>query len=135
MKMQRIAISLTVVNLILMVFLLAQFRPARAQSEQQQNIAPVLRGRALEIVDSLGRIRASITVQPPVEVDGKRYPQTVLLRLIDNRGGPLVKLNAGENGSGLSLSDEANGGVLIHARDSGSFFKITNKGRERVIKP
>ena len=135
MKMQRIAISLTVVNLILMVFLLAQFRPARAQTEQQQNIAPVLRGRALEIVDSLGRIRASITVQPPVEVDGKRYPQTVLLRLIDTRGGPLVKLNAGENGSGLSLSDEANGGVLIHARDSGSFFKITNKGRERVIKP
>ena len=135
MKMQRIAISLTVVNLILMVFLLAQFRPARAQSEPQQNIAPVLRGRALEIVDSLGRIRASITVQPPVEVDGKIYPQTVLLRLIDTRGGPLVKLNAGENGSGLSLSDEANGGVLIHARDSGSFFKITNKGRERVIKP
>ena len=135
MKMQRIAISLTVVNLILMVFLLAQFRPAHAQSEQQQNIAPVLRGRALEIVDSLGRIRASITVQPPVEVDGKRYPQTVLLRLIDTRGGPLVKLNAGESGSGLSLSDEANGGVLIHARDSGSFFKITNKGRERVIKP
>jgi hypothetical protein len=47
----------------------------------------------------------------------------------------LVKLGAAENGSGLSLSDEANGGILIHAHDSGSFFKITNKGKERVIQP
>jgi hypothetical protein len=132
MKMQRVAVGLTIVNLAIMTFLLAQFRSAHAQ---QQNVAPVLRGRALEIVDSLGRVRASITVQPPVEVDGKKYPQTVLLRLIDNRGGPLVKLGAAENGSGLSLSDEASGGVLIHARDSGSFFKITNKGKEHLIQP
>lgn len=134
MKMQSIAFGLTVVNLAIMTFLVAHFRTAQAQRDQQ-NVAPVLRGRTLEIVDSLGRLRASITIQPPVEVDGKRYPQTVLLRLIDSKGGPLVKLGAAENGSGLSLSDEAEGGVLIHARDSGSFFKITNKGRERVIQP
>ena len=44
MKLQRIAIAVTVLNLALTVFLLSQFR--RAQAEQ---VTPVLRGRALEI--------------------------------------------------------------------------------------
>lgn len=134
MKMQRIAIALTVINLVIMTFLLAQMRPVNAQ-QQRQEVTQVLRGHALEIVDSLGKVRASITVQPPVEVDRKKYPQTVLLRLIDNKGGPLVKLSAAENGSGFSLSDESEGGVLIHARDAGSFVKISNQGKERVITP
>ncbi|MBD0288181.1 MAG: hypothetical protein ICV79_22560 [Flavisolibacter sp.] len=134
MKMQHIAVALTVVNLAIMTILLAQMHPARAQ-QQEQKQSPVLRGRALEIVDSIGKVRASISILPPVEVDGKKYPETVLLRLIDNQQKPLVKLGAAGHGSGLSLSDEFDGGVLIHARDTGSFVKITNKGKERVIKP
>jgi hypothetical protein len=135
MKMQRIAITLTVINLVLMIFLLAQMRPASAQ-QQRQDIAPVLRGRALEIVDSLGRVRASISVLPPVEVSGVMYPQTVLLRLIDTKGGPLVKLGAAENGGGLNLDDGSDGGVQIIANNKGSFLKIKNQdGREQVIKP
>ena len=93
--MQHISIALTFINLALMTFLLAQLRPANAQ--QQQKASQVLRGRALEIVDSLGKIRASITIQPPTVVDGKMYPQTVLLRLIDNTGTPLVTLGAADN--------------------------------------
>lgn len=58
MKIQRLLIDLTAVNLGLL-FLLAQLRPAETHS-----VAPVLRGRALEIVDDRGRVRASITVQP-----------------------------------------------------------------------
>jgi hypothetical protein len=135
MKMQRIALFLTVVNLAIMTFLLAQFRPAHAQQQQHQNVAPVLRGRGLEIVDSLGRVRASITIQPPVEVDGKNYPQTVLLRLIESNGKPLVKLGAAENGSGLTMTNALDEGVLIHGHNDGSFVKITNKGKERVIEP
>lgn len=135
MKMQQISLGLTIVNLILMVFLFAQIYQAHAQREIAQPSAAILRGRALEIVDSVGKVRASITIQPATEVDGKWYPQTVLFRLIDNKGGPLVKLTAGDNGSGLSLSDETDGGILIRARDTGSFFKITNRGRERIIKP
>ena len=77
--MKRGTYRLTVVNLAIMTLLWAQFRPARAQQTQQQNVAPMQRGHALEIVDSLGRVRASITVQPPVKVDSKKYPQTVLL--------------------------------------------------------
>jgi hypothetical protein len=54
MKIQRLLIVLTLVNLALLIFTLAQMRPAAAQSA-----TPVLRGRALEIVDDHGRVRAS----------------------------------------------------------------------------
>lgn len=134
MNIQRMAFILTVINLAILAFLLAQFQPARAQPTVQ-SAAPVLRGRALEIVDSLGKIRASITIEPPVVIDGRAYPQTVLLRLIDDRGKPLVKLGAAGHGAGFSLSDEFDGGILIHARDTGSFIKITNKGKERILAP
>jgi hypothetical protein len=83
--MQPIAIVLTVINFVLMIIILAQMRPAFAQ--QQQNASQVLRGRALEIVDSLGKVRASIKIEPPVVLNEKQYPQTVILRLIDTKGG------------------------------------------------
>jgi hypothetical protein len=134
MKMQRIAIALTLSNLVLMIFLLAQLHPALAQ--QKQNVAGVLRGHSLEIVDSLGKVRASIKIEPPVTVDGKLYPQTVILRLINTKGKPLVKLGAAEDGGGLYIGDESNEGVQIIARDSGSYLKIKNQdGKEQVIKP
>ncbi len=135
MKMQRSAIALTVLNLVLMIFLLAHLRPTSAQ-QKRNDASQVLRGRALEIIDSLGKIRASISILPPVTVDGILYPQTVLLRLIDTKGKPLVKLGAAENGGGLYIGDESNGGVQIIARDSGSYLKIKNQdGKEQVIKP
>jgi hypothetical protein len=134
MKIQHIAVALTVINLAIMTFLLAQLQSAKAQ-HQEQNVTPVLRARALEIVDSLGRVRASITLLPPEEVGGKKYPQTVLLRLITSKGKPMVKLGAAENGSGLSLVNEFDEGVLIHGYNDSSFVKITNKGKEQVIIP
>ena len=131
MKIQRIALALTVINLCLTVFLLAQLRQARASE-----VAPVLRGRALESVDTNGRIRASITVEKPVTVDSKFYPETVLLRLSDPKNGPVVKLTATEKGSALGMTDDADGGLLLSARDTGSFVKVTDKhGREQVLKP
>jgi hypothetical protein len=131
MKTQRIAIAVTIINLALTVFLLAQLR--RAQAEQ---VAPVLRGQALEIVDSQGRVRASISVAKPVTIDSKFYPETVLLRLADPKSGPVVKLTASEKGSSLGLSDDAEGGIHLAARDTGSFVKVTDKkGREQILKP
>ncbi len=47
----------------------------------------------------------------------------------------MTKLSAAENGSGFSLSDESEGGILIHAREAGSFVKITSQGRDQVIAP
>ncbi len=131
MKLQRMAFALTVINLALMIFLVAQFRRASANE-----VLPVLRGRALEIVDTQGRVRASISVMEPVTVDSKLYPETVLLRLTDPKAGPVVKLSAAENGSALGLSDDAKGGVQIFARGTGSFVKVVDKnGREQSSKP
>jgi hypothetical protein len=45
MKIQRLAIVLTMINLVLLVFILAHVRPVTAEAA-----SPVLRGRALEIV-------------------------------------------------------------------------------------
>ncbi len=95
MKTQRLAIGLTVINLVLLMFLVAQIRRAGAQ-----DVAPVLRGRALEIVDDRGRVRASLKVYPAgparradgslSEANGKTYPETVLLRLITSDGRPNI---------------------------------------------
>jgi hypothetical protein len=131
-KTQRLAIGLTVVNLILLVFLLAQFRHAGAQ-----DVAPVLRGRALEIVDAEGRIRAEITVHGPERVGSIVYPDTVLFRMADQNRRPVVKFTASEKGSALGLSDDSTGRVELYAnREKGNFLKVVSKdGREQVIKP
>jgi hypothetical protein len=59
MKTHRLFIALTIVNLGLLIFLLAQIRRVGADS-----LAPVLHGRELEIVDEQGRVRASIKAHP-----------------------------------------------------------------------
>jgi len=132
MKIQRIAFGLTIINLLLFIFLLAQIRRATAQ-----DVLPVLRGRALEIVDSQGRVRAEILVHGPETVGGKLYPETVLFRMADQNRRPVVKFTAAENGSALGLFDDAQGRVQINAKsDTGNFMKVVNKdGREQVLKP
>ena len=88
MKAQWSALALTAVNLAVLLFTLAELRPAAAQGK-----APVLRGSGLEIVDEQGRVRASITVMPAgTSAAGDRYAETVLLRLITERGRPSVKI-------------------------------------------
>ena len=133
MKIQRIAIGLTVINLVLLVFLLAQTYRTRAG-----DVAPVLRGRALQIVDEQDRIRAEILVHGPETVNGKTYPETVLFRMATAQRAPLMKLTVSENGSVLGLSDDSvPGGVELRAqRDKGNFVKIVSRdGREQTIKP
>ena len=103
MKTQRFIIGLTVLNLFILMSTLF-----RANSAATPEVAPVLRGRALEIVDERGRVRAMIKVFPPSPnvrmPDGTTgYPETVLLRLIDSKGAPNVKIAATEDGSALSF--------------------------------
>jgi hypothetical protein len=136
MKVQRIAIVLTIINLLLLAFVMAQFSPTIAQG-----VAPVLRGRALQIVDDEGRVRASISVLaagPSVPVpDGKIYPETVLLRLIDPNGHPTVKLGASVQGSGLFLGGDSDlTYVVLKAEGTESSLKLLSKGgREQITKP
>jgi hypothetical protein len=136
MKTQRLAIVLTVINLVMLMFNLAHVRPATAEGG-----APVLRGRALEIVDDHGKVRAQIIVTPAqLGKDGHRYPEGTLFRLIDPNGRPAVKIGASADGSGISLAGDSErrewSGVQILANGTGSTVKLTNKdGREQLIKP
>ena len=137
MKTQRFVIGLTVLNLLVLMSNLF-----RANSATSPEIAPVLRGRALEIVDDQGRVRAMIKIFPPdpkVKMpDGTTgYPETVLLRLIDSKGAPNVKISATEDGSGVSLGGESNPThIQLLARGTNTSVKLVNKdNRQKLIKP
>jgi len=137
MKTQRFVIGLSVLNLCILMSILF-----RANSAAIPEVAPVLRGRALEIVDDQGRVRAMLRVfpaDPKVKMpDGTTgYPETVLLRLIDSKGSPHIKIAATEDGSALSFGGESNPThVQILARGTNTSLKLVNHdGREQVIKP
>lgn len=136
MKTQQLLVALTVANAALLVFSLAHPRPTTAQ-----DFAPVLRGRALEIVDDHGRVRAEIRVlpaDPNVKMpDGTTgFPEAVQLRLIDTKGGPHVKLGTSEDGSGLVLGGEGGAYTQLLSRGPNLFIKIINRdGHERTFKP
>ena len=130
MKLQRFAITLTVLNLVLL-FLIA----AQAGSTTAQAVAPILRGRVLELVDDRGQVRSRLNVEPTGEV---------VLRLLDQNGTIRVKLGAGQDGSGLVLADEATEPAIhLVARRAGTSKRpnttsITLKGadgQQRVIRP
>jgi len=130
---QRLGLGLAVLNVgLFIVLIVGQVRSLSAHQVSQG----VLRARGLEIVDEQGRVRASITVHGPETVNGIRYPETVLFRMADPTSGPVVKLTAAANGSALGLSDDANGGIQLYARDTASFVRVVNKqGRERIVRP
>lgn len=136
MIMQRIAVVLMVINLLVLTLVLSRAGDAKAGE-----VAPVLRGRALEIVDDQGKVRAQILVVPPSTAsDGQTYPETVLLRLIDPNGRPGVKIGASVEGSGMSLAGDSErrewSGVQILAEGKGSSVRLTNRdGREQRIQP
>lgn len=141
MKRQRLLIALTVVNLALLILSPVRPHPVVAQ-DVAQDVAPVLRGRALQIVDEHGRVRASISVypaDPSVKYAGwhDRIPETVLLRLISSKGGPNIKIAATEDGSAMVLGGDSNPThIQLLARGTNTSFKLTNKdGRQQLIKP
>ena len=126
---------LTLVNLALLIFTLAQTRPAVAEGA-----LPVLRGRALEIVDERGRVRASLNVLPAgTQPNGEAYAETVLLRLITERGRQSVKIGASERAAGVSLAGPTGTKdtyVILEAKGTASSLRLRNEdGREQIVKP
>src|SRR4029453_7045119 len=127
---------LTALNLGLVLTSLAlQLRPAFADETPT-----TLRGRALEIVDSEGRVRASLQLMPAsVSKDGTPYAETVLFRLITERGRPSVKLGASEQESGASFAGPTGTKdtyVVINAGSNESALKLRSEtGRELILKP
>jgi len=137
MKSQKPLIILTVVNLGLLGYQAVQPHLATASTP---DVPAVLRGRALEIVDERGKVRASLAVlpeDPKVMWKGKPYPETVLLRLISPEGRPNVKLGASQTGAGLVIGGESNPTYIqVLAEGGESTLKMINKdGTERLIKP
>jgi hypothetical protein len=129
MKLQRFLVVLLVVNFVLLALLFTRQRASAAQA-----IDPILRARALELVDARGRVRSRLNVEPGGEV---------VFRLFDQTGTIRVKLGAGEDGSGLVLNDETTEpGVHIVARRAPvaerktTSITLTGSGeRQRVITP
>ena len=123
MRSDPIVIALTSVNLLLLLSTLGQARSSEAQAP-----TPVLRGRALELVDEHGQVRSRLNVESNGEV---------VLRLLDQEGTIRVKLGAARDGSGLVLANDATEpGVHILAKATGSSLKLRNKdGRERIFTP
>ena len=136
MKTQRFLVALTVANFGLLTLLLAsRIAPALAD-----DAAPVLRGRALEIVDERGRVRASLQVLPASpQTSGEMSSETVLLRLITERGRPSVKIGASEQTAGLSFAGPTGTKdtyVILQAKETASSLRLRNEdGREQVVKP
>jgi hypothetical protein len=134
MNIQRLALVLTAVNLLLLIVNLGQFRPT---ARGTQDVLPVVRAHALQIVDAQGRERASILIHRSETVNGKTYPETVLLRMGDPNSEPGVKLTTSVDGSALGLSNGLQGGVQLYARKSlGSFVRVIEKdGQQQLLKP
>jgi len=143
LKSQRVVLALTLVNLGMMMFLIMhQTAGVKAAGPES-----VLRGRALEIIDEHGHVRASIQVIPEgparrpdgslTEHGNKIFPEAVVLRLIRPDGRPSVKMATTEQGSGLDLSGGADPAYMVLSADGGeTSLTLTNKdGRRQVIKP
>jgi hypothetical protein len=144
MKTERLALALTAANLVLLILVFARVLPTSARvvdagsirgtAAPEDSVVPILRGRALELLDDHDQVRVRIRG----ETDGE-----VVLRLLDEDGTIRVKLG-GESGSGLLLLDEATEpGVHIIARRTGTTAtpattSVTLRGadgRRRVIVP
>ena len=122
MKFQRAANLFSVLNLLLLFFLLIQ-----VPSTAQQGVTPVVRARAIELVDEHGKIRAQLNVESTGEV---------VFRLRDAKGTIRSKFGANEDGSGLSLMDDrTEATVQIRANQSGaSMTLIDREGHKQVVK-
>ena len=141
MKYTHAVTALTLVNLGMLVFFQSHHAtPVQASSPEQ-----VVRARALEIVDSQGRVRASLSVIPegpairdgkPV-ADGKVYPEVVLFRLIRPDGRPSVKIQTSEQGSDMALGGGIDPTYIVLNSDAGeTSLTLTNKdGRRQIVKP
>jgi hypothetical protein len=121
MKIHRLVLSFAA-GLLLALALLLHERPAAAQA-----VPTVLRARAIELVDSHGRVRAQLDVESSGEV---------VFRLRDPNGTIRVKLGASEAGSGLLLANEATEpGVHILATRTNTAVTVQRGDRRHVIRP
>ena len=73
------------------------------------------------------------------EPNGEPYAETVLLRLITERGRPSVKIGASEQAAGISLTGPSNTKqtwVILEAKGTATSLRLKNEdGREQIVAP
>lgn len=124
MNAQPLVTALTGLNVAALLFHLATCSSATSPVEQ-----PVIRARAIELVDVRGQVRAQLSV----EADGE-----AVFRMRDGTGAIRVKLGASEDGSGLVLLNESTepGVRLLAEREGEASLTLEGQaGRQRVITP
>ena len=136
MRMPLTMVGLTAVNIgAALISITHVLQPARADAP-----ADILRARGLQIVDDRGRVRASLAVLPATTSEaGLTSQETVLLRLITEKGRPAVKIGASEQVSGVSIAGPTGTKdtyVILQASGKTSSLKVRNEdGSERVLAP
>jgi hypothetical protein len=122
MKFHRICVSLCVVNLLFLAFITVHDR-----SRADERVSPVLRTRAIELLDDNGKKRAQLNVESNGEV---------VFRLRDPSGTIRAKFGADERGAGLILMDErTEATVQLRANDKGGNLALfTREGKKLEIK-
>ncbi|MCI0707883.1 MAG: hypothetical protein L0Y80_10595 [Ignavibacteriae bacterium] len=123
MKNNRIAFTITLINLVVLSVMLFQGSSSTMKPGQ------VVRARLFEVVDEKGTVRAQIKVES--------NPDAVVLRLRDANGNVRVKLGADSDGSGMVLANgSTEPGVHILSKDDNVKLALTDKnGRQRLITP
>ena len=123
MRMQRLAIALTVLNMGLLLVVAARDGSTYAQTPPR-----VLRGEAIELVGRDGQVRAALTVESSGEA---------VFRLRDAKGTIRVKLGASDDGSALLLLDgSTEPAVHVVSRRTGTTFTMRGAdGRMHEITP
>jgi hypothetical protein len=122
MRITRVAVACLCANAVLLLGLFLLGRAAVAQA-----VAPVVRARAIELVDDRGRVRAQLDVEPTGEV---------VFRLRDASGTIRVKVEASEEGSGLVLLDEATEpGIHMLAKRGGTSLTVAKGKQQHTITP
>jgi len=125
MTIRRLAVTLTALNLLLLGALVGA--PPQRPAAAAQATPPVLRARAIELVDDRGRVRARLNVEPTGEA---------VFRLTDANGTIRVKIGASEDGSGLVLLDASTEpGVHLLAKRTGTSLTLRQGEQQRVIRP
>ena len=139
MKTQRVLVVLTVLNFAMLALNLLR---SNTTAHAADDAAPALRGRSLEIVDDHGHARVTLTVIPAdpnakLPGGGTGYPETVLMRLIDGRGKPQVKIEATDQGAGIAVfgKDDPTHSSMFAQGDASSIELKGKQGAAKVIKP
>ena len=123
MNTQRLITLLVITNIALLFLFFTT-----STEDKPESVPPVIKARAIELVDELGNVRAQLNVEPGGEA---------VFRLRDANGTIRVKIGASENGSGLLMLDESTEpAVHLLAKNTGGSVTLTGKeGKKKVIEP